>query len=455
MLLNRTLRRSLLLTVFSSILQLGWAQERVYYFNHLSVEEGLTSGQYNYYVYQDSEGLVWISSITGLNRFDGKTVKQYHPNSNKANSLLSELAAQSLFFESKDHSLWFTNKVSLARYDREQDCFSHYQFVKNESDTIQTGYYWCFLNPKNGELFVSADRNLFYLNIKTPEKYDSLGTVPIGIKDKMFETAEGDYRLFLINKGTDTLRLRSYSSNKPTGKPAHYRNPAGGKIQDVFYESDQLVWLATDKGLCKLNLNTGNWEQGPLSFKDSKVENIVQLAVLEDGRLLVATLNNGIFFFDPETGRYTEQVFHVQNGNIEAFHPTIDRMNIDWQENLWVSAKDDGVYYTNLKKLKFKIETLAKHSQYNSVKSLVEGENGIIWGLNERQVFKISDEVTVVCNLPVSGIDLEQTTRIYQDKKARLWIGTLSELLLLEPGKEDATPIDQLPANETNSDPWL
>ena len=40
------------------------------YFNHLSVNNGLSQGV-NKCIYRDSKGFVWISSYDGLNRFDG------------------------------------------------------------------------------------------------------------------------------------------------------------------------------------------------------------------------------------------------------------------------------------------------------------------------------------------------------------------------------------------------
>jgi ligand-binding sensor domain-containing protein len=46
------------------------------FFHRLSPNEGLSQGT-NAFVFQDSRGFVWLSSIDGLNRFDGKSVKTY------------------------------------------------------------------------------------------------------------------------------------------------------------------------------------------------------------------------------------------------------------------------------------------------------------------------------------------------------------------------------------------
>ena len=51
-------------------------QEISPFVNHLTMADGMLDGV-NYYITRDSKGFVWISSLNGLNRYDGSEVRQY------------------------------------------------------------------------------------------------------------------------------------------------------------------------------------------------------------------------------------------------------------------------------------------------------------------------------------------------------------------------------------------
>ena len=75
-------------------------------FQHLTQEQGLTNS-INSHVFKDSRGLVWISSIDGLNRFDGSSIKAYRPDPSREDGLAGNIIS-SPFFEDRKGNLWFT-----------------------------------------------------------------------------------------------------------------------------------------------------------------------------------------------------------------------------------------------------------------------------------------------------------------------------------------------------------
>ena len=87
------------------------AQQMPLSFHHLSIAQGL-SNPINSYVYHDSEGFVWISSIDGLNRFDGRNVKVYRPDPSVENTLSGNIIS-SPFFEDQETNIWFTSYGSI------------------------------------------------------------------------------------------------------------------------------------------------------------------------------------------------------------------------------------------------------------------------------------------------------------------------------------------------------
>lgn len=140
-------------------------QNEALHFHRLSAEQNLSSQTYNWYVYKDSEGFVWISSIDGLNRFDGKEVKVYTPGKDN----LASPNVQSLFCEDRNRDIWFSTVEAIHRYDRKNERFFQY-FVK-QKDTLVKGDYQLFhLDTLDDNLWVRIqDSLLFIYSVSEPK----------------------------------------------------------------------------------------------------------------------------------------------------------------------------------------------------------------------------------------------------------------------------------------------
>ena len=68
-------------------------------FKSLNRQNGLL-GDINAFMFKDSRGFMWVSSVQGLNRFDGRQVKNYTYDTTKPRSIWGN-NIQSLFFEDK------------------------------------------------------------------------------------------------------------------------------------------------------------------------------------------------------------------------------------------------------------------------------------------------------------------------------------------------------------------
>ena len=160
----------LLLTSLVWIIYLGVlpAQLPQLSFKHLSTDEGLSQGT-NAYIYRDSRGFVWISSLDGLNRFDGINVKIYKPNPDDSLSLAGGLIS-SPFLEDAAGNLWFTTNEALHCYQRVSDNFKHFQFKDSQGNLLAEDYY-AFHLDKNQQLWLrigTGEKGRLYLfNIET------------------------------------------------------------------------------------------------------------------------------------------------------------------------------------------------------------------------------------------------------------------------------------------------
>ncbi len=71
--------------LFTGLFSPGYAQ-RNYLFENISVPEGLSNSTVNY-IFQDSNGFLWISTNDGLNRYDGHNIKVFKNDPNDSTTM--------------------------------------------------------------------------------------------------------------------------------------------------------------------------------------------------------------------------------------------------------------------------------------------------------------------------------------------------------------------------------
>ena len=91
----------------------------------ISQPEGLNETD-NRFLYKDSNGYIWISSIFGLYRYDGKDLKRYLPEEGDSTGLRG-LIINGQFVEDQAHNIWFTTYDALNCYLRQSDTFQSFK----------------------------------------------------------------------------------------------------------------------------------------------------------------------------------------------------------------------------------------------------------------------------------------------------------------------------------------
>jgi ligand-binding sensor domain-containing protein len=130
-------------------------------FNQIASDKGLSEPT-NHFVFNDSKGFTWISSIEGLNRYDGRRVKVYKSNPLDSLSLIDD-NIQSPFFEDNEGNIWFTTVNGINCYRRKRDNFDRFT-IKQNSIVPNSGYNALFLE-QNHWLWIQVNDKLFKFDI--------------------------------------------------------------------------------------------------------------------------------------------------------------------------------------------------------------------------------------------------------------------------------------------------
>lgn len=242
------------LIVAMAVLALGWlpsGAQAQYRFRHLTTRDGLIQGSV-YYFLEDRDGLMWMTTQAGLNRFDGHRFKSFvHDDGDSTTISKGEVRGLA---QAPNGDIWMGTEVALSRYCRKTDRFQHY-FVQDSLGRRLFSQHMALYADDSTVWFLNDHEGLVRMNIHSGQR--------------TIHYAEAHYR---HEFRTDVAHFDATKQVTWIVQPqglVRYDARSGqktyfftGRKDDVFSEklivygifsneSDKL-WLSTDKGLVEL-----------------------------------------------------------------------------------------------------------------------------------------------------------------------------------------------------------
>jgi ligand-binding sensor domain-containing protein/two-component sensor histidine kinase len=351
-------------------------QEKGLTFHRLNQGNGLSQGTCSS-ISRDSRGFVWLSTLEGLNRFDGQSVKVYRPDPNKAHSMLGNIVT-SPCYEDAAGDLWFTTYNAVHRYVRHYDYFEVIQ-LKNKAKEDLTGDYYAFYLDSAGRLWlrvgVGNQGDLHVFDTKT--RHDSIVCPLGGYRSIVVRDKAGAVKQILSSEfpikigGLELTDLKAGFKAHAAFRTAD--NP--GFVHEAFQENDTLIWLGLSTGIASFNPETG---QNKLysNYLDKPLGDVWSLRSFRDSLVFAASLTRGLLVFNKRTEQFTQQFVYEPENPYSLQSNETRNLLIDDQENLWVSQWNNGVSFVNLRKQKF---LNVPELRGNPVSRLFKGPDGNVW----------------------------------------------------------------------------
>jgi len=424
-----------------------YAQTQHLSFHHLSPEEGLSQAS-NDYVYHDSKGFVWLSSIDGLNRFDGKQVKIYKSVPGDSTSLLGNIVTSN-FFEDEESNLWFTTYEGLHCYIREQDHFRHFQ-IKNEiGEKIQQDYHVFHLdNQKQLWLRIGIGKTgqLYSFNI---QKLTSKFLCPInGQRNYPVLDQEGQVKqvvscLFFEKKGIEIIEIAS--SYKPTSYFTGDQKGIPSKDVHTIHLTKGSWYIGTMDGLLVFDPKTKE-HKFFTTYEGKSIGEVRSSISISDQLLWVATSKKSVLYFDKRTNQFVGQIPQEPERKFGLKLKRVNRLYKDRQDNIWLSSTSTGVSYTNLNKRKFEYPSSFRGRNINAI---FESKTGAIFcSYNGGPTAYYNDASAAIQFVPTvypENISSERIQLFLEDEGDTLWAFTFSYLLKWDPAKLHFEYVKKLP----------
>ncbi len=358
-------------------------------FNHLASDKGLSETT-NEFIFKDHFNNVWISSIEGLNRFDGRRVKVFKHDATDSLSLLDD-NIQSSFFEDKNRDIWFTTVNGIHCYRRKRGNFDRF-YVKTEGSVLDKVEYTAFFLENQRWLWTRAGDSLYkfdtYLSPndainsqflhKLQAARFAVDTFEDGKIRRIF-ACFWDYKQGFeqidYNKQAQIVKRQTFFANTVYDKTPVLT------IQQALIENDTLVWLSGEKSIIAFN------PKKPLSHSvyipplEGGV--IRYMTLLDNKNLLIATNQTPLLLFDRLKNSFTPYLSNTNKQIYAEEQINPSHLYIDPSNEIWISASKKGIFYTQLKSMPFKnLFAINKHHPL-SISQIIEDKEGQVWTISK------------------------------------------------------------------------
>ena len=342
-------------------------------FRHLNVEQGLSSRQ-TVSIIQDKKEFIWISTKTGVDRFDGKKIKNYTlPSTPRGN------APENFYLKlDKDSLLWAYSDVGqIYRFSYQNDQFEvFFNFHRNQFHSSLWIITACF--DTNNTLWLGTDNGLYYIQNKQLKQFSSYPLKQTFITSVI--SIDKDRMLF---SSFDKIYL--YKSKQQDLKELEINLGDNQRINTLYYNpKTSTIWIGTfSEGVYCYNLKDKSLIDLKAINADFPTVPIRKFELFNDNEMLIGSDGMGVWIID-QSNYKVKKVFQEDedikfslNGN------GVYDIYKDKQDRIWIGTYTGGVNILDPSSLNFKIinhQTNIDQSLGNSiVNSVLEDKKGNLW----------------------------------------------------------------------------
>lgn len=351
-------------------------------FQKIALEQGL-SQEFIITAFQDSEGFMWFGTQEGLNRYDGYQFKVFTYSVRNKESLSSDWVFSIEEFD--DKTLWIGTRAGLNVFDKSTQTFSHFLHDANSESSLSSNSINVILKSENGKMWVGTGNglNLYRQDSNSFERIN-LGSDSTAADFIHSIVEDRNGLLWLAVSGRGLVAVDS-----STGAVIHTFEDIGKKLNfellgEVALEVDDIenLWIGSQQGVQVISLSALRSESDVTVWSPEQIENIsIQHIYKDRDDVMWVATDGGLFRLNSDKKTF----LHLQHDKQDPFSLSSQKLTYLFQDRgnvFWVGS-NSGLNKWNTATANFDhIRVTADESKSLSGSystAFHDGEEGYVW----------------------------------------------------------------------------
>ena len=388
-----------------------------------TVDNELSSSMINS-VFQDKNGIIWITTEDGLNKYDGAKFTIYKHDKENNHSLLNNYV-RFLFEDSKGHC-YVGTLSGLQSYDSATDQFTDIPLIQSNGE-IAPANVACMMERKNGEILIgTAGLGLLRIvetdgNLKAIQ-LDKL--TPSSIINLLHEDKRGNLWISTGDRG-----LFCFGTDKTKQNFLAELNTMRISLTSICEDSEGNIYVGTlGKGLFRYDAKKSQFE--PVPYPANPNLPIKFLYQPNSKEIYIGTDGNGMKVYDIQKQEIVESKLNVTTFDLNK--SKIHSIIKDRTGNLWLGFFQKGVMLVPAVTNAFKYigyKSAHKNSIGSScIMAVCKDHTGTLWvGTDNDGLYKVNKNGEQVAHFAhTKDVNSVPSTimSIFEDSKHNIWLGS-------------------------------
>jgi len=379
----------IILLIFNSLQT--YCQNNVLRLDQITTKDGLPQNSVQA-ILQDKYGFIWLSSFSGVYKFDGYEFIDYRSDPEDNHALMSRGVYNIVTDSDKNIYVTFFDTSFVCKYNYDSDNFDRIHRYKLDDYVIQN------ITRKRKQAVKSFDT-----------------------KDSHWEYSNN----LLTKKNFITGEIIKYWIEAPLSSRL-----TNESISSIFIDKHENLWLGTEnQGIYKVNTNSKPFFTyfNNNSGKNYLVKDIVRaINVDQFGNIWVGTFYNGIYIYNRKDNTVSTIRHSQGNPQNSLISDEIRSIFCDNNGNIWIGTKGGLSRYEAQNGKFVNYDTIsANRIPHNWIHSIMQDHLGTIWIGTFNGIARYDDKTDqFVPYSPNSLFTNNQVDALFEDSKFNIWVAT-------------------------------